>query len=128
MSRIPPVGVTLYSGETLAEGAQIALTARLFVPGWQLSGVLGRMRASPGAKDRITITFVGGEPISVATYDERTDQIMCFTRKSMRGNGYGTLAVQMLRVSAKSAYADAGIYGSEQFWAALNIRVRRTSY
>ena len=115
------VTVSLFTDDTLAQGADIALKHRLYVSGWSLSHILKAIRepssshSSLYSTSAIAIVTVGGTPVAVAVY--RRGEINTFCRKSMRRRGYGSLAVTKITETVKDKIRHfPGIAGSCSFY------------
>lgn len=107
--------VKVYSGNDVAQGADLALKSRLYVSGWQLSYTLGAMRARPKTDDKIAILFDEQEPVAVAVHNYNSIQVFC--RKKKRRQGNGTQVVNaLLREGVKHPHYDQGIDGSMTFF------------
>ena len=120
------VTVSLFTDDTLAQGADIALKHRLYVSGWSLSHILKAIRdpsssySSLYSTSAIAIVAVKGTPVAVAVY--RRDEINTFCRKSMRRRGYGSLAVTKIKETVKDKIRFfPGIAGSCRFYHNLGI-------
>ena len=120
------VTVSLFTDDTLAQGADIALKHRLYVSGWSLSHILKAIREQPSSHSYshctsvITIVAVSGTPVAVAVY--RRGEINTFCRKSMRRCGYGSLAVTKIKETVKDKIRYfPGIAGSVSFYDNLGI-------
>ena len=120
------VTVSLFTDDTLAQGADIALKHRLYVSGWSLSHILKAIRepsssySSLYSTSAIAIVAVRGTPVAVAVY--RRGEINTFCRKSMRRSGYGTLAVTKIKETVKSKMCySPGIEGASIFYHNLGI-------
>ena len=120
------VTVSLFTDDTLAQGADIALKHRLYVSGWSLSHILKAIRdpsssySSLYSTSAIAIVAVKGTPVAVAVY--RRDEINTFCRKSMRRCGYGSLAVTKIKETVKDKIRYfPGIKGSGSFYDNLGI-------
>ena len=120
------VTVSLFTDDTLAQGADIALKHRLYVSGWSLSHILKAIRGPSSSYSyshgtgAIAIVAVGGTPVAVAVY--RRGDINTFCRKSMRRRGYGSLAVAKIKETVKDKVRYfPGIEGSGSFYHNLGI-------
>ena len=120
------VSVSLFTDDTLAQGADIALKHRLYVSGWSLSHILKAIRepsssySSLPSTSAIAIVAVRGTPVAVAVY--RRGDINTFCRKSMRRRGYGSLAVTKITETVKDKIRHfPGIAGSCRFYHNLGI-------
>lgn len=119
--------VEVYNGKEAAKvGAQIALSNRLFVSGWELNArlhmlVRGKHRYSDAA---VAIGRLDGVPITVAVYEKTT---MAFCRKRHRRNGYGSQTIKTLLrhvgSGTRPVAAREGMYGSADFWKKHRIEV-----
>ena len=120
------VTVSLFTDDTLAQGADIALKHRLYVSGWSLSHILKAIRdpsssySSLYSTSAIAIVAVRGTSVAVAVY--RRGEINTFCRKSMRRRGYGSLAVTKITETVKDKIRHfPGIAGSCRFYHNLGI-------
>lgn len=120
------VTVSLFTDDTLAQGADIALKHRLYVSGWSLSHILKAIREPSSSysyshgTSAIAIVAVGGTPVAVAVY--RRGDINTFCRKSMRRRGYGSLAVAKIKETVKDKIRYfPGIEGANIFYHNLGI-------
>lgn len=102
-----------YSGESVAEGASVALKNRLYVSGWNLSSMLKGMRRRK--EGTIILAIKDGTPVGVAVRDAY-DEVHCFVRKAQRGTGIGTKLIRRLDTGGEFR-CYYGIVGSENFWA-----------
>ncbi len=103
----------VYSNGQAHVGADIALKARLYVSGWNLSDQLKETRSAKLKEDKIAITYVDNVPVSVVSLHRRT--LMAFTRKSERQKGYGIRSFSAMKLESMP-YHDVGIDGSGIFW------------
>jgi len=111
------IKVKKFKKEKVADGAKIALSHRLFVPGWHLSWEL-RLAIERCDMYELAITYKDNIPIAVALIRFRKSgapSIGAFCRKKERKNGYAKLAVQSLKPPKKVLFG-AGVIGSEKFW------------
>ena len=118
---------TARSESKAATLADLALKHRLYVSGWQLSGVLKEIRENPeGSCLGISIVIKDGVPVSVATLPTTTDSniINCFTRKKLRKSGYGRMAVgALLDMGLTFTGHDFGIDGCEKFYQKCGLEI-----
>jgi hypothetical protein len=112
--------ITVYQNGTLREGAQIAITARLFIPGWSLHPTLCGMRERRSfSSAKIAIGFKNGVAICLALIDH-SGMYMAFCRKSERRNGYTSKCVHALG-HQPLGWAGEGVYGTMAFWEANKV-------
>lgn len=112
--------IIVYENATLSEGAQIALTARLFIPGWSLRPTLYDLRERRSfCKAKIAIGYKNGVAICLALIDP-TGMYMAFCRKSERRNGYTSKCVHALG-HQPLGWAGEGVYGTMAFWEANKV-------
>jgi hypothetical protein len=105
----------IYRGESISEGANLALQHRLYVPGWDLCGSL---KYAKGNKEcTIALVFKDGKPVAVSLANRWLTQ--AFTRKSERRNGYGSLAVKEVRKVNKTSSHGHGKRGTNEFWTKI---------
>ena len=103
--------VAQYKGEAASKGADIALQARLYVSGWQLSGDLVNIRKG-SVKAQVALAYdPSGDPVGVSVREG--NWLNVFVRKSHRRNGVGTLLVKALK--NEHIRAGYGIVGSLSF-------------
>jgi hypothetical protein len=107
--------VKVYKDAQFAEGAKIALKARLWVIGWQLQQNLRHYSEHPPKNGEIAIGYLDDLPVAVVIHDN--DQIMAFCRKALRGNKYASMCLAKLNSKLlKNVYSEEGISGSKIFW------------
>ena len=106
------IEVKTYHKETLAHGVDLALSNRLFVPGWDLNGSL--KNAKQRNEGTVALVFKHGKPVAISFADRWITQ--AFTRKTERRNGYGRMAVKALREIHKTSSHGCGKKGSDVFW------------
>ena len=108
-----------YEGEAAAKVADVALKARLYVSGWQLSGDLVRIRKG-SVKAQVALAYdPSGDPVGVSVREG--NWLNVFVRKSHRRNGVGTLLVEALK--NEHIRAGYGIVGSLSFWDKVGVEV-----
>jgi hypothetical protein len=120
--------IKLYTGENLRDGANIALRARLYVSGWELSSVLQFCRQTLRPDQYfIAIKFINGEPVALA-YHTLFGDMQAFCKKSERRNGYASACVKAIMTHAEKTghsfqerriHYGIGIVGSCSFWASV---------
>ena len=111
-----------YRLDESAEGADVALKHKLFVSGWNLSGILKEIREN---KDGVvTIAYKDKVPVGVAVLNYRKE-CHCFVRKSERGNKIGTNLVRKTTKKQEEFYCYYGVIGSDRFWKQFNKGVYR---
>jgi len=104
--------VKVYKGRTLAEGAQIAISGRLWVPGWCLLPTLYSFVKGKTIDRKVAIGFLDDVPVAVTIVDGTT--VMAFCRKAVRRNGYASRCLSAIKDN--DIYAQEGIKGSLKFW------------
>ena len=108
-----------YKDEDSKYAADIALQARLYVSGWQLSGDLVRIRKG-SVKAQVALAYdPSGDPVGVSVREG--NWLNVFVRKSHRRNGVGTLLVKALK--NEHIRAGYGIVGSLSFWDKVGVEV-----
>lgn len=109
-----------YEGEAASKGADVALKARLYVNGWQLSGELVKIRKG-SVRAQVALAYdTDGVPVGVSVRGEG-NWLNVFVRKSHRKNGVGTLLVEALK--SEDVRAGYGIVGSLSFWNKVGVKV-----
>lgn len=112
--------VKLYQGNTLSEGADLCLKARLYVPGWDLNPTLKRMRDYLTHSGMLAVGFENGQPVALCLFDGR--MYMAFCRKDRRRLGYGSKCFQLIG-RQPAGWAGEGVVGTLEFWKANGIYV-----
>ena len=108
-----------YKDEDSKYAADIALQARLYVSGWQLSGDLVRIRKG-SVKAQVALAYdPSGAPVGVSVREG--NWLNVFVRKSHRRHGVGTLLVEALK--SEHIRAGYGIVGSLSFWNKVGVEV-----
>ena len=106
---------------TIAEVCKIAITNRLFVPGWCMRHEM----KYPFAVRQAALFYDGEKPVGVAIVSEYYD-IQVFVRKSHRRQGIGRVLVAHLRKkmgpNASKLDAGKGNKASIRFWAAMKMK------
>jgi hypothetical protein len=121
---MPILEIRKYTGKTLAEGARIAISGRLWVPGWCLLDKLHDDARSPTRSGATAIAFLDDVPVAIATHD--TSTMMAFCRKAVRKNGYARQCVDAIRTPRITS--ERGGKGSEIFWDKVRISMYGYSY
>ncbi len=103
----------VYSGAKLSVGADLAIRARLYVPGWELRGVLQCMKTNHRQDSKMAITFRDSVPICVVV--SHYGETMAFTRKIERKKGIGMKTFKAMKLHKMPLYGH-GIKGSYDFW------------
>lgn len=98
---------------------EIALRARLFVPGWQLQYLLKN-------STWCVIAFDGDKAIGVMVYDmnDHRANVMAFVRSQYRRQGVGSRMFTLLKRNVYNTDFKAveGVYGSRFFWRSKGIK------
>lgn len=117
-------------GDDCQKLAKIALSNRLYVSGWELSYYLQHIIQSSTTQHTqsgITLIFKDDKPVSVCLL-AHGGEINTFTRKAMRKNGLGKLAVnQMMKYKPPvyNAYGHGnGVVGASSFYKKCNVPMR----
>ena len=102
------------------EMAQLALSNRLFVSGWNLNSELNLLRKN-GDSHKIALLYIKGMlyPVAVVLLSKNSvKKIEIFVKKKYRRKGIGfTLAKTVIdHFKLKEFKYEFGIYGSEYFW------------
>lgn len=96
--------------------ANVALTNRLYVSGWEMSHTLQRIKRKP--KDStIALLFQDDTPIAISL-QENCSRIQVFTRKEKRNNGYGKMVMEAVMKNRiiSDFYTQYGVNGSDTFF------------
>lgn len=99
----------------------IAIRARLFVPGWQLRGLLE-------CSESCLIAFDGEMPVGVLAWDDsynpKYPDVQTFVRKVYRNNGIAStmLAKYKKKYKPKIISVAEGVHGSRWFWRKNGIK------
>jgi hypothetical protein len=116
--------VEIFEGDTLDAGVQIALDARLYIPGWCLRGTLLDAIEYHGRK-KLALGFLDGEAVCLVIYTGW--DVMAFCRRALRGNGYASACLQKMNLDREKCSAAEGIKGSLTFWQKQGIVTYGTS-
>lgn len=109
-----------------SELANLALKNRLYISGWQLSGLLKRIRACPRPDDVVSIAFTDDNmAVAVVILTGGSDTIACFTKKAYRKKGFGKAAVDGLRTCANKEILGHwyGGKGSPEFFQKCGLNI-----
>ena len=99
----------------------IAIKARLFVPGWQLRWILK-------GTSKCLIAYDNNTPIGVLgwtdDYNPKYPEVQIFVRKSYRNNGIATAMLLKFKKKFKPTTISAaeGVLGSRWFWRKHGIK------
>lgn len=115
-----------YSKDNLAEGARLAISHSLYIPGWLLAGNFERAQtAKPGTNTfnlmKIMLAFNDDTPIAVALVTPWL-QVMVFCKKAYRRQSIGSSLITYLDVDKNVVTAGEGLYGTQQFWYENGIK------
>lgn len=102
------------------EAAALALKHKLYVAGWEMSRYLQRTKRT-GEHDVKVVADEGGVPVSVCV--NVRGHVMCFTRKSQRREGYGSLALKAVMGDCGDVCAGGGIRGSDDFFKVNGVSI-----
>lgn len=110
------------SQQNIATLAKEALLARLYVPGWSMSGWL--KRASKGCThfEKIAVYREAGKPVGAAIVDDE-GLVNVFVRKSFRRKGIGRKLMDALK--SDKLEGRYGIQGSLEFFSAVGVYAER---
>lgn len=115
------IRIRVYEGEKLAEGAELCIEARLYVPGWALRPSL--VNADP-TKDRLAVCFKDKDPVALVFLTDwhpwrqtpKKPTLMAFCKDSERLNGYASRCARALGDRPRGTVSYEGIIGSAKFW------------
>ena len=109
----------------LKEAAELAISHRLYVPGWDMRSKLMYFIKYGYGLIHIALYYDGKTPVGCCFVTSGED-IQIFVRVSHRRQGIGTKFVQHMRKEMRGRAdrldAGKGVEGSGKFWAAMGIR------
>lgn len=118
--------------ENTIRNADIALKAKLFVSGWQLSKDLQKIRNNKKSAF-VDIYYVENNPVAVLVvefsygistlYGEKFLPIQIFVKKQYRRNGIGTALIKKNTIEGCSFKLSQGIQGISDFFKVNNLQV-----
>ena len=110
-----------YSGDEAIEAGGIAISNRLYVPGWELTPILFDIKNGYD-KSTIVLAYSGYEPIAILVMSE-TNLAAFFVRVKFRRKGIGS---NLFKIAVKIGNNDIdhghGIDGSYAFFHKLKIK------
>ena len=119
------ITVKVYQGDDAAVGANLAISAMLYVPGWTLRKRLYSV-VNGTHRGIVALAFKDDKPVAVVLVRAtRGGETTAFTRKSERRQGLASMCVTALRdAGVGMKHASCGIVGSTGFWMRHQIVVR----
>jgi hypothetical protein len=120
--------IVLYEGAKAAEGADIALKAKLFVSGWELSKELQEIRKSAHLslnEYSVAIAFNGEIPVTAVIRFGTTLQAFCKASERRKGNAQACVwKIKKAHPELEPVFRAAeGVQGSTSFWNQCLVRV-----
>jgi GNAT superfamily N-acetyltransferase len=110
----------------IKKAAQLALTNRLFVPGWLLRCELVNILKYSYNNYEIALAFKNNIPVGICLKKHRfgnNNQLMVFVKKSHRKQGIGRKLVSFMKDS--NSYGEIGIKKSNgKIWELNGIEIR----
>jgi hypothetical protein len=120
--------IKIFKDHDVCMGAKIALSAKLFVPGWGLTKILQYAKQKNSKHWLIAIGYLNDKPITVCVYENNYSYafLAAFTKAAYRRNGYGSRVLQQMLKNVPNPIglkAGIGISQSHKFWLQNNVCV-----
>lgn len=115
------IEIKVHKDDAAREAAAVALRSALYIPGWQLSKWLQRVKIG-NKSSTIALAYKDGKPVAVVLVRAGDGLTAAFCRKSERRQGIASKCIAEIRAAGvEPREADEGIEGSSVFWQKNNV-------